>query len=140
MLFTGPSSIISAVPIWFNPDVFTQGAIVTWWTMISIASSDVGAYFTGKNFGKTKLSDWIGITISPNKTKEGFLGGVALCSAFTLTGARLMQWPLWYVTGAIYGIMLGSLGLLGDLTVSLFKRDAGVKDTGNLLPGHGKTF
>jgi phosphatidate cytidylyltransferase len=137
MLFTGPSSIISSAPMWFNPDVFTQGAIVTWWTMISIASSDVGAYFTGKNMGKTKLSDWIGITISPNKTKEGFLGGVALCSAFTLTGARLMQWPLWYVTGAIYGIMLGSLGLLGDLTVSLFKRDAGVKDTGNLLPGHG---
>ncbi|EKX37080.1 hypothetical protein GUITHDRAFT_78510 [Guillardia theta CCMP2712] len=119
-----------------SADIFTQGAVVTWWTMISIAASDVGAYFAGKNFGKTKLSDWTGISVSPNKTMEGFFGGVALCSIFATTGARLMGWPLW-ITGPFYGFMISALGLLGDLTVSLFKRDAGVKDTGNLLPGHG---
>jgi len=137
MMFTSKSSWLSAGPLWLYPDIFTQGAIVTWWTMISIAAADVGAYFTGKNFGKTKLSEATGITISPNKTVEGFFGGVALSCVFMTTGARLMRWPIWWLTGPAYGFMISSLGLLGDLTVSLFKRDAGVKDTGNVLPGHG---
>ena len=65
---------------------------------------------------------------------EGFYGGVALCSLFATTGAKLMCWPLWWLTGPIYGLMISTLGLLGDLTVSLFKRDAGVKDTGSCQP------
>ena len=105
--------------------------------MISIAASDVGAYFAGKNFGRTKLSEFTGISVSPNKTMEGVYGGMALCSLFATTGAFLMNWPLWYLTGPFYGSMISLLGLLGDLTVSLFKRDAGMKDTGSLLPGHG---
>jgi CDP-diglyceride synthetase len=115
-------------------DVLTQGAVVTWWTMISIAAADVGAYFTGKNFGKTSLKEFTGISVSPNKTMEGFFGGVVLCSLFATTGAKLMCWPLWWLTGPIYGLMISTLGLLGDLTVSLFKRDAGVKDTGCCQP------
>ena len=105
--------------------------------MISIAASDVGAYFAGKNFGRTKLSEFTGISVSPNKTMEGVYGGMALCSLFATTGAFLMNWPLWYLTGPFYGSMISLLGLLGDLTASLFKRDAGMKDTGSLLPGHG---
>ncbi|KAJ1471896.1 phosphatidate cytidylyltransferase [Baffinella frigidus] len=138
-----PSEAILAstwIPAWlvaYTPDIFTQGAVVTWWTMISIAASDVGAYFAGKNFGKTKLSEFTGISVSPNKTMEGVYGGVLLCSIFATTGAYLMHWPLWWFTGPFYGTMISLLGLLGDLTVSLFKRDAGMKDTGSLLPGHG---
>mmetsp|Transcript_2809 Transcript_2809/g.4001 ORF Transcript_2809/g.4001 Transcript_2809/m.4001 type:complete len:469 (+) Transcript_2809:103-1509(+) len=140
MMTTGIPLIDKAVMSWavyISPDVFTQGAVVTWWTMISIAASDVGAYFAGKNFGKTSLADFTGISVSPNKTMEGFAGGVLLCTLFATTGAKLMNWPLWWLSGPFYGIMISTLGLLGDLTVSLFKRDAGVKDTGDLLPGHG---
>mmetsp|Transcript_19922 Transcript_19922/g.55293 ORF Transcript_19922/g.55293 Transcript_19922/m.55293 type:complete len:118 (+) Transcript_19922:1183-1536(+) len=80
---------------------------------------------------------YVFMQVSPNKTKEGFLGGLVLCSIFTTTGAWLMCWPLWWIVGPIYGGMISALGLMGDLTVSLFKRDAGIKDTGNVLPGHG---
>ena len=48
-----------------------------------------------------------------------------------------MKWPYWAVTGSFYGLILGFIGLVGDLTQSMMKRDAGVKDSGNILPGHG---
>ena len=48
-----------------------------------------------------------------------------------------MKWPYWAVTGTLYGLILGFIGLVGDLTQSMMKRDAGVKDSGNILPGHG---
>jgi phosphatidate cytidylyltransferase len=48
-----------------------------------------------------------------------------------------MQWPRYYVWGPIYGVILATLGLVGDLVVSMMKRDAHLKDTGNVLPGHG---
>lgn len=48
-----------------------------------------------------------------------------------------MQWPLWPITGAFYGLVLGFIALVGDLTASMMKRDAKFKDSGNILPGHG---
>lgn len=100
---------------------------------------DVGAYFAGKNLGKHKLSEWSKAAgaASPNKTIEGAIGGLMSCSLFTLLGAYVMNWPLWPLTGIAYGIMISSIGLVGDLTASMMKRDAGVKDSGNILPGHG---
>lgn len=52
-------------------------------------------------------------------------------------GAWVQRWPWWFLTGAIHGILLGLLGLIGDLTASMMKRDAGLKDFGDLLPEHG---
>lgn len=112
---------------------------MTWWTYMSIVAADVGAYFFGKTFGRTKLSVLSPAAgyASPNKTVEGVLGGLA-CSMLSATlGARLLKWPAWWAMGLTYGAMLCLVGLVGDLTASVFKRDAGFKDSGYLLPGHG---
>jgi phosphatidate cytidylyltransferase len=55
----------------------------------------------------------------------------------SMVGAYLMQWPFWLATGSVYGFMLAVIALVGDLTASMMKRDANIKDTGNILPGHG---
>ncbi|CEL95816.1 unnamed protein product [Vitrella brassicaformis CCMP3155] len=121
------------------PDLWTQGAVVTWWTFLSIAMGDVAAYFLGKSFGRRKLASISPAAgaASPNKTVEGALGGLLMSVLMSLLGAWLMHWPIWPFTGALYGTMLAVVGLVGDLTASTFKRDAGLKDSGHILPGHG---
>jgi phosphatidate cytidylyltransferase len=114
----------------------TTGAIFIFWTWLCLAFSDVGAYFVGKSFGKTKLGTIFpaaGAT-SPNKTVEGVIGGCAVSALLGMLGAWVQKWPLWPLTGAVHGVLLGLLGLLGDLTASMLKRDGGLKDFGDLLP------
>jgi len=115
------------------------GAMVLWWTWCSIVWSDVGAFFCGKSFGKNKLSQVCKAAgdASPNKTVEGALGGFFFCTAFFTLGSFLMQWPKWQLWGPAYGLIISILGLVGDLTASMMKRDAKIKDSGGLLPGHG---
>jgi len=132
----------SAIPAFVPKSIhlpITTGAIFIFWSWLCIAFSDVGAYFTGINFGKTKLkkiSPAAGIA-SPNKTVEGVIGGCAVSAALATFGAWVMNWPFWYISGPFHGIMLAFLGLIGDLTASMIKRDAGIKDFGDLLPEHG---
>lgn len=117
----------------------TGGAIFIFWTWLSIAFSDVGAYFVGRKFGKTKLgkiAPAAGLT-SPNKTVEGFLGGCLVSGMLATLGAWVQKWPYWYLIGPLHGAILGFLGLVGDLTASMLKRDAGLKDFGDLIPEHG---
>ena len=121
---------------WAARDV---GSILTWWTWTSIVFADVGAYFVGKRFGRHKLGEMSRAAgaASPNKTIEGALGGFASCMLFAVAGAKLMRWPSPLLTGSAYGLMISVIALVGDLTASMMKRDAGMKDSGNLLPGHG---
>jgi phosphatidate cytidylyltransferase len=95
-------------------------------------SSDSGAYFTGRFFGKTKLFE----RLSPKKTVEGFIGGMIV--------SALMGVAAWYVLGMIplwtwvsLGALMAFTGTAGDLFESMLKRQSGIKDSGNLLPGHG---
>eukprot|EP00591_Stephanopyxis_turris_P013179 CAMPEP_0195532580 /NCGR_PEP_ID=MMETSP0794_2-20130614/38545_1 /TAXON_ID=515487 /ORGANISM="Stephanopyxis turris, Strain CCMP 815" /LENGTH=508 /DNA_ID=CAMNT_0040664853 /DNA_START=228 /DNA_END=1754 /DNA_ORIENTATION=- len=117
----------------------TAGAVFIFWSWLSIAFSDVGAYFSGRRFGKTKLGQLApaaGAT-SPNKTVEGAIGGCVISAFLATVGAWVQKWPYWAITGPIHGICLGLLGLIGDLTASMLKRDAGLKDFGDLIPEHG---
>jgi len=117
----------------------TSGAVFIFWSWISLAFSDVGAYFVGRKFGKTKLgsiSPAAGAT-SPNKSVEGVIGGCIASSLFSIAGAWAQKWPHFVLTGALHGTILALLGLIGDLTASMLKRDAGLKDFGDLIPEHG---
>ena len=98
--------------------------------------ADVSAYFVGRAFGRVKLAP----AISPGKTREGAIGGVVAASLWV----ALMAWYLELVVGvsgllfaALAGVFLGVFAVLGDLWESLLKRQAGVKDSSQLLPGHG---
>jgi CDP-diglyceride synthetase len=117
----------------------TAGSIFIFWSWLCLAFSDVGAYFVGRKYGKTKLGQVApaaGAT-SPNKSVEGVIGGCAVSAALGILGAWVQKWPYFALTGALHGTILGLLGLIGDLTASMLKRDAGLKDFGDLLPEHG---
>ncbi len=101
-------------------------------TFMCIWAADIGAYFVGKYFGKTPLSG-----ISPKKTVEGAIFGITASIAVGIAVAYYIKLPDFYLTGAALGSLIGIASLLGDLTESMLKRDAGVKDSGDLIPGHG---
>lgn len=105
---------------------------LTFVVMVCIWAADIGAYFMGKWFGKTKLS-----AISPKKTVEGALFGSIGTTLVAIAGAWYLDWSWWPITGICLGILISITTLLGDLTESIMKRDAGFKDSGQLIPGHG---
>jgi phosphatidate cytidylyltransferase len=118
--------------------VVPEGAVLLFLTWAGLALSDVGAYVFGKVFGFHRLSDYLPLAlgkVSPKKTVEGFAGGLLTSGLlWALVGRHFGQNP-WQ--GAALGAVLSFLGLIGDVSVSLLKRDAGVKDSGALLQGHG---
>jgi phosphatidate cytidylyltransferase len=96
--------------------------------------ADSGAYFAGRRWGRTRLAP----VISPGKTWEGVLGGiVASAIAVLLAGywySRSLEWTLTLVSVALLAVMFS---IVGDLLESLMKRQAGIKDSGSIIPGHG---
>ena len=117
----------------------TTGANFIFWSWLCIAFSDVGGYFAGRKLGKTKLGD-VSLAAgkaSPNKTVEGVIGGCVFSMFLATLGAWVQKWPYFWVLGPVHGVTLALLGLVGDLTASLLKRDAGLKDFGDLIPEHG---
>lgn len=94
--------------------------------------NDVSQYIWGKSFGKRKILP----KVSPNKTWEGFIGGfmtVSICSSFLAPYLT----PLTRVEGLAGGALIAASGFIGDVVLSSVKRDLQIKDTGNLIPGHG---
>ncbi|MBA2483009.1 MAG: phosphatidate cytidylyltransferase [Nitrosomonas sp.] len=101
--------------------------------MATVWISDTAAYFTGRLFGKHKLA----ITISPGKTWEGVMGAMVAVLCYALLWDYLAEEELLAEFFVPLLLMLVVLGVIGDLFESLVKRQAGVKDSGNFLPGHG---
>jgi len=99
--------------------------------LVIVWAADVGAYFSGKMFGRVKLAP----NISPGKTWEGVFGGLALVAALTLAWASYAGMEITVLLP--FCLAVAALSIVGDLTVSMFKRSAGVKDSGKLFPGHG---
>lgn len=96
-----------------------------------IWAMDIGAYFTGKKFGKIKLAK----SISPNKTWEGLIGGLVFTIMLSFLASKIIYFDA--IMFAFFSISLGLISVVGDLTVSMFKRNSNQKDTGKILPGHG---
>jgi phosphatidate cytidylyltransferase len=117
---------------WTNFSALPEALTATLLSFGCIWAADIGAYFFGKFFGRTRLS-----SISPKKTVEGAVFGVAGSITVATIGAWYLHWPSWQLSGIILGTLIGIASLLGDLTESMMKRDAGVKDSGQLIPGHG---
>ena len=99
--------------------------------LFAVSVTDIFCYFVGCKFGKHKLSP----VISPNKTIEGSIGGTFMCLLFALILGIPLGLP-WY-HALILGILIAIFAQIGDLCESMIKRDAGVKDSSNILPGHG---
>lgn len=117
---------------WKGLDALPQGLTSTVLAFLCIWAADIGAYTIGRWIGRTRLSD-----ISPKKTVEGAVFGVCASVAVAVAGSWYLDWSGWPITGVLLGLLIGVASLLGDLTESMMKRDAGVKDSGQLIPGHG---
>tara|TARA_B110001454_G_C12711974_1_gene431101 strand:+ start:293 stop:1117 length:825 start_codon:yes stop_codon:yes gene_type:complete len=124
-----PFSLIALIPSiiknTYNPYIILGILLIIW-------SNDTFAYLIGKNFGKRKLFE----KVSPKKTIEGFLGGltagtiVAIILALNTNSLNIFNW-------VILSIIISIFGSIGDLVASKFKREAKIKDSSNLIPGHG---
>ena len=125
------SNNTSSMQMILKTDFMNAGLGYVIFMFLLVIITDVGCYYFGRNFGKHKLAP----VISPNKTIEGSIGGAvcALIGGFII--AYFIKLP-WYHT-IIAALLVTTFAQIGDLCESLLKRDAGVKDSGNLLPGHG---
>jgi len=123
--FTLLTLIPSIVEDTYNPYIIFGILIIIW-------SNDTFAYLVGKNFGERKLFE----KVSPKKTIEGFIGGLAfgviaaLIIAYTTSSLSILHW-------IVLSIIISIFGTIGDLVASKFKREANIKDSSNLIPGHG---
>ncbi len=99
--------------------------------LLIVWSADVGAYFAGKQFGRVKLAP----AISPGKTWEGVIGGLVLVVVLCLGRSFWFESNLAVLVP--FCVAVAGVSIIGDLTVSMFKRTAGLKDSGRLFPGHG---
>ncbi len=119
--------------------IFAQhtGRYLIYAPFIAAFMSDTSAYFVGRFFGKHKLAP----IISPKKTVEGLLGGFAGAIVSMLLYCLILQFACGlkvnYLYALIYGLVGSAAGVFGDLSFSAIKRQVGIKDYGNLIPGHG---
>ena len=124
-----PLSLLLYVPVLAGDGVWRPETVLCY--IFFIWANDVFAYLVGMTFGRHRLCE----RLSPKKSWEGFFGGIAGAVAMGLVAARVMDGSYWVWAGL--ALVAAATGVLGDLVESMFKRAAGVKDSGTLIPGHG---
>lgn len=117
-------------------DDYTQGGFLMISLLVAIWVCDSAAFFAGSALGKHKLFP----RVSPKKSWEGAIAGFIAAVAAMIIMKMLFLHFLTVPDAAVIGLVVGTIGQIGDLTESLLKRDAGVKDSSNLIPGHGGIF
>ncbi|HED17162.1 MAG TPA: phosphatidate cytidylyltransferase [Gammaproteobacteria bacterium] len=127
------------IPAWYalvmlHEQTAHQGPMWVLYVFVLVWLADIGAYFSGKRFGRTKLAP----ALSPGKTWEGVLGGLLVVGLYAAVVAYFYELAL-QAAGmlVLLSLLVSLLSVAGDLFESLFKRQARVKDSGNLFPGHG---
>ena len=129
------AGVLALVPAWLAMVrlrlALPQGAQWVLFAFVLVWVADIGAFFFGRRFGRVRLAP----EVSPGKTWEGVLGGIALSALVAVAGSRWFHVPL----AAFLPLCLTAVAfsIIGDLTESLLKRFAGVKDSGRVFPGHG---
>lgn len=120
------------MPVHTGPNGSITGQMLVFYLLVLTQANDVAQYLWGKMLGRHKVAP----TVSPNKTVEGLLGGIATT---TLLAWLLAAWftPMSSMHALCAGVLISMFGFVGDVVISAVKRDIGVKDSGNLLPGHG---
>jgi phosphatidate cytidylyltransferase len=108
-----------------------RGPELVFYILCLVWAADIGAYFIGRRFGHTRLAP----RVSPSKTWEGVAGGVAGAALIAAAGALLFDAPMFAFI--LLSVCVAVASIVGDLTESMFKRFAGLKDSGNFIPGHG---
>jgi phosphatidate cytidylyltransferase len=131
----GFGGVVALVPTWVAltrmVELWPRGAQWALFVLVLAYSADTGAFFAGRAFGRVKLAP----RVSPGKTWEGVIGGMALAAVFAVLGARWFALPIpIFLPLCLLG---AAFSIVGDLTESMFKRAAGLKDSGSLFPGHG---
>ena len=131
--------VLILVPAWLASVYllsFPRGGLLMVILVMVVAAADIGAYFAGRRFGSHKLAEHV----SPKKTWEGFWGGMLGVAALAILISQnlpLSQLHLGWGSLLVLGLATAGASVVGDLTVSLLKREVGLKDSGSLLPGHG---
>ena len=110
-----------------------SGAQWIFWILCIVAAGDTGAFYSGTYLGRHKLCPWV----SPKKTIEGSIGGLAANIIVALLFKMVLLPSLTVLPSIVFAVVIGIAGQVGDLFASEFKRSAGIKDSGTLLPGHG---
>jgi phosphatidate cytidylyltransferase len=123
-------AFLLALPESGNPN--GGGVALLFYLVFLTQFNDIMQYVWGKMLGKRKVTP----TVSPNKTVEGLLGGVATTTLLAVLLAPYLT-PIGLVQSVAVGVLIGLGGFVGDVTISAIKRDLGLKDSGTLLPGHG---
>jgi phosphatidate cytidylyltransferase len=126
-------ALLAALALLLIRDRADNGLALVVWVFIVTWATDIGAYFAGRRFGTTKLAP----AISPNKTWAGLHGGIAAATIIGGAWTWLIGFePILFVLAPLFAVS----AQIGDLFESWMKRRAGIKDSGNWLPGHGGIF
>ena len=129
--------LLILLPAWQGLVLIKQEPLGNWLimaVMVLVWGADIGAYFSGRAFGKRKLAP----LVSPGKSWEGVYGGLALSLIITVLVGFFRDWTVAQLfKGLIGAALIVFISVVGDLTESMFKRQSGIKDSSNLLPGHG---